>query len=108
MKHCTVIPIKDQKAMYVRGVESGVCGFYTTLHTEYCYLCQRCQRLLCSVYSGLSPLPGGKAIYLSLPPWGFSGSPPVSLRRQLCFIMFWYLSNYKGDCRQDTQAIPNS
>ena len=29
------IPIKDQKAMYVRGVKSGVCGFYTTLHTGY-------------------------------------------------------------------------
>ena len=84
MKHCTVIPIKDQKAVYVRGVKSGVCGFYTTLHTEYCYSCWRCQRLLYSVYSGLSPLPGGKAIYLSLPSWGFSSSPPVSLRRQLC------------------------
>ena len=67
MKHCTVIPIKDQKAMCVRGVKSGVCGFYTTLHTEYCYSCQRCQRLLYSVYSGLSPLPGGKAIYLFEP-----------------------------------------
>ena len=42
VKHCTVIPIKDQKAMYVIGVESDVCGFYTTLHTEYCYSCQRC------------------------------------------------------------------
>ena len=42
MKHCTVIPIKDQKAMYIGGVESGVCGFYTTLHTEYCYSCRRC------------------------------------------------------------------
>ena len=62
MKHCTVIPIKDQKAMYVGGVKSGVCGFYTTLHTEYCYSCQRCRRLLYSVYSGLSPLLGGKAI----------------------------------------------
>ena len=29
LKHCTVIPIKDQKAMYVGGVKSGVCGFYT-------------------------------------------------------------------------------
>ena len=67
MKHCTVIPIKDQKAMYVGGVKSGVCGFYTTLHTEYCYSCWRCQRLLYSVYSGLSPLPGGKAIYLFEP-----------------------------------------
>ena len=33
-------------AMYVRGVESGVCGFHTTLHTEYCYSCQRCQRCI--------------------------------------------------------------
>ena len=84
MKHCTVIPIKDQKAMYVRGVESGVCGFYTTLHTEYCYSYWRCQRLLYSVYSGLLPLPGGKAIYLRILSWAFSGSPPVSPRRQLC------------------------
>ena len=83
MKHCTVIPIKDQKAMYVGGVESGICGFYTTLHTEYCYSCRRCRRLLYSVYSGLSPLPGGRAIYLRFPSWGFSSSPPVSPRRKL-------------------------
>ena len=54
---------KGSKAMYVGGVESGVCGFYTTLHTEYCYSCRRCQSLLYSVYSGLSPLPRGKAIW---------------------------------------------
>ena len=44
----------------VERVESGVCSFYTTLHTELLNL------LLMSkgskVYSGLSPLPGGKAI----------------------------------------------
>ena len=34
VKHCTVIPIKDQKAMYVGGVEGGVCGFYTALYTK--------------------------------------------------------------------------
>ena len=83
MKHCTLIPIKDQKAMYVGGVESGVCGFYTTLHTEYCYSCRRCRRLMYSVYRAPHPS-GGKAIYLSLLPCGFSSSPPVSLRRQLC------------------------
>ena len=33
VKHCTVLPIKDQR-LYVRGVESGVCGFYTTVYTE--------------------------------------------------------------------------
>ena len=26
MKHCTILPIKDQR-LYVRGFESGVCGF---------------------------------------------------------------------------------
>ena len=91
--------------MYVRGVESGVCGFYTTLHTEYCYSCQRCRRLLYSSYSGLSPLPGGKAIYLSFLSWGFSGSLPVSPRGQLCFKMFWDLSNYKGDCTANPQFL---
>ena len=84
MKHCTLIPIKDQKAMYVGGVKSGVCGFDTTLHTEYCYSCRRCRRLICTLYTGPLTPPVGKAIYLSLPPCGFSGSPPVSLRRQLC------------------------
>ena len=66
----TVLLIKDQrvcvnnlsKAMHVGGVESSVYGFYTTVHTEYCYSCRRCRRLLYSVYSGLSPQPGGKAI----------------------------------------------
>ena len=58
MKHCTLIPIKDQKAMYVGGVESGVCGFYTTLHTEYCYSCQRCRRLMYSVYRAPCPSRG--------------------------------------------------
>ena len=103
MKHCTLIPIKDQKAMYVGGVESGVCGFYTTLHTEYCYSCQRCQRLY-SVYSGLSPLPGGKAISafhlggLAVHHWSVQGGS---------FVKFLGLVNYKGDCRQDAQPIPN-
>ena len=38
----------------------------------------------CTLYTGPLAPAGGKAIYLSLPPCGFSGSPPVSQRRQLC------------------------
>ena len=38
----------------------------------------------CTLYTGPLTPPGGKAIYLNLPPCGFSSSPPVSLRRQLC------------------------
>ena len=26
-----------ENAMYVIDVEDGVCGFYQTLYTEYCY-----------------------------------------------------------------------
>ena len=30
----------------VKRVESGVCGFYTTLHTEYCYsICYSCRKV---------------------------------------------------------------
>ena len=50
----------------VERVESGVCSFYATLHTEYsiCYSCQKgrkCQ-ILCTVpcIQGLSPLQGGR------------------------------------------------
>ena len=38
----------------------------------------------CTLYTGPLIPPGGEAIYLSLLPCGFSGSPPVSPRRQLC------------------------
>ena len=38
----------------------------------------------CTLYTGPLAPPGGKAIYLSLLPCGFSGSQPVSPRRQLC------------------------
>ena len=68
----------------VERVESGVCGFYATLHTELLnFLLMLKGSKVYSVYR--APCPSrGKAIYLSLPPCGFSGSPPVSLRRQLC------------------------
>ena len=56
----------------VERVESGVCSFYATLHTEYCTVTQFVTHIkrvesikyyvLYSVYSGPSPLPGGKAI----------------------------------------------
>ena len=47
----------------VERVESGVCGFYATLHTELLNLLLMSKGLkVYSVYSGLSPLPEGKAI----------------------------------------------
>ena len=52
MKYCTVIPIKDQKAMYVGCVEST----YRALNTEYCYSCQRCRKYLNMYYKGCNVL----------------------------------------------------
>ena len=47
----------------VKRVESGVCGFYTTLHTELLNLLLMSKgSKVYSVYSGLLALPGGKAI----------------------------------------------
>ena len=47
----------------VGRVESGVCSFYTTLHTELLNLLLISKgSKVYSVYSGLLPLPGGKAI----------------------------------------------
>ena len=70
----------------VERVESGVCGFYATLHTEYFTQfvthVERVESVLCIKW----PLaPARREGYcVSLPSWGFSCSPLVSPRRQLC------------------------
>ena len=78
----------------VERVKSGVCSFYATLHTE----------LLCIQWP-LAPA-GGKAIVrafhlggLAVHHWSVRGGS---------FVKFLELVNYKGDCRQDVQPIPNS
>ena len=91
----------------VERVEGGVCGFYTTLHTELLNLLLMSKgSKVYSVYSGLSPLPGGKAVVwafrlggLAVHHWSVQGGS---------FVNFLGLVNYKGDCRQDAQPIPNS
>ena len=58
-----------------------------------------------SVYSGLSSLPEGKAI------WAFCLGGLAVHHQSVqggSFVKFLGLVNYKGDCRQDTQSIPNS
>ena len=97
-------------AMYVKDIEDGVCSFYATLHTEYCYSfysCQRCQRYY-ELYIQWPLAPARRESYfLQYNIWKvFSNSPPVSLRNAL--LTFLDLPNYKGDCRQDAQPIPNS
>ena len=86
------------KAMYFTGVESGVCGFYTTLHAEYYYSCLRCQRLLYSVYSGLLPCQEGRLFI-----WAFCLGGLVVHHQSVqggSFVNFLGLVNYKGDCSQ--------
>ena len=87
-------------AMFVDTVDTytGVCGSYTTpyagvktLHKVASHPCQEGRLLYC----------------VSLPSWGFSCSP-VSQSEEAALLTFLDLSNYKGDCRQDAQPIPNS
>ena len=84
--------------MFVNTVDTGVCGSYTTpyagvktLHKVASHPCQEGRLLYC----------------VSLPSWGFSCSP-VSQSEEAALLTFLDLSNYKGDCRQDAQSIPNS
>ena len=74
-------------AMYVEDIEDCICYFYATLHTEYCCSFTHVEGVkyyvLYSVYR--TPCFSRSEGYLkSLLSCGFSGSPPVSPRRQLC------------------------
>ena len=67
--------------------KNGVCGFYTTLHTEYCNATQfvtHIKRVESIKYRASCPSKGESYLFVSLLSCGFSYSPPVSLRRQLC------------------------
>ena len=58
MKHCTVIPIKDQKAIYVRGVESGVCGFLHNTAYRVLLLMSEVSKVIVLCIQGPLPLQG--------------------------------------------------
>ena len=108
----TVLLIKDQracrrcvtlcctmnnwsKAMYVWGVESGVCGLHNTAYWVLLLMLE-VLKVYCTLYTVAScPCQEGRLFvtvqYLKgLPSWGFSGSPPVSPRRQLCQLSWAY------------------
>ena len=85
-------------AMFGDTVDTGVCGSYTTPYAGVKTLHKVASR----------PCQEGRLLYcVSLPSWGFSCSP-VSQSEEAALLTFLDLSNYKGDCRQDTQPIPNS
>ena len=99
----------------VERVKSGVCCFYTTLHTEYCIVTQFFTHVnwvesvkyyvLYSVYR--APHSSRREGYLkSLPSCGLVVHHQSA--RGGSFVNFLGLVNYKGDCRQDAQPIPNS
>ena len=100
-----IVPLVTQ----VERVESGVCGFYATLHTEYCNVTQfvthveRVKSVKYSVYGPLTP-PRGKAIYLK----AFCLVGLAVQSKEAALLTFLDLSNYKGNCRQNAQPIPNS
>ena len=87
--------------MYVGGVESGV--LHNTAYRVLLLMLEVSKVVLCIQW----PLaPARREDYFSLPSWGLAvhhwsvqgGS----------FVKFLRLVNYKGDCRQDAQPIPNS
>ena len=85
-------------AMFVNTVDTGVCGSYTTPYAGVKTLHKVASR----------PCQEGRLLYcVSLPSWGFSCSS-VSQSEEAALLTFLDLSNYKGDCRQDAQPIPNS
>ena len=87
--------LKVFKVSNVEGVKSGVCSFYANAyrHTVYCI-----HAPLPSKREGsYAPCPVGLAVHHQAVQGGsfvlkFSGT----------------CQNYKGDCRQDAQPIPNS
>ena len=113
--------LKDFNAlnsMYVKDVKDGVCGFYTALHTEYyysshsCWRCQRCQ-ILCTQCIQWPLVPARREGYmLQYSIWKAFHLGDLAVHHQSVwggsFVNFLGLVNYKGDCRQDTQPIPNS
>ena len=96
---------------HVTQVESGVCGFYATLHTEYCNVTQfvthveRVKSVKYSVYRVSHPCQEGRLFEPSI----LGGQLfTTSQSKEAALLTFLDLSNYKGDCRQDAQQIPNS
>ena len=80
--------------MYVAFTQHCIQSTVTDVGGVECYCT--------AIYSGLSPLSGGKAVYLSQTSWAFTSTQLVSPRRH-CFDNFVGVVNYKGDCRQDAQ-----
>ena len=89
-------------AMFVETVNTGVCGSYTTLYTGY----HEVWKLYSTLYKVASRPSKGKATVdlLGLLSCGFSCSTVWGGS----FVNFLGLVNYKADCRQETQPIPNS
>ena len=92
--------------MYVGGVESGVLWLLHNTAYRVLLLMSDVSKVNVLCIQGPSPLQGGRLFI-----WAFC---PVGLAvhhqsvRGGSFVNFLGLDNYKGDCRQDTQPIPNS
>ena len=82
----------------------------------FCYSCWRCWRcqILCTVLciQGLLPLQGGKLFVTLYCIWKAFHLVGLAVHHHSVwggsFVNFLGLVNYKGDCRQDAQPIPNS
>ena len=90
-------------------------AFTTTLHTEYCYSIlflmskglKMSNTMYCTLYIGPLAPAKWKAIYLKAFHIVGLAVHHQSNLREAALLTFLDLSNYKGDCRQDTQPNPN-
>ena len=89
--------------MHVKGVECGVCDFYTTLYTVYWYSVTHLEGVKSVLYSEYRD-PLEERLIVAISPVGIA----VCQSKVEALFIFWDLSSYKGDCRQHTEPIPNS
>ena len=87
--------------LFVDTVDTGVCGSYTTPYAEYYGVWKLCIKW---------PLtPAKREGYLFV--WKAFCLGGLAVHQSVrggSFVKFLGLVNYKGDCRQDAQPIPNS
>ena len=88
-------------AMFIDTVNTGVCGSYTTPYAEYYEVWKLCIKW---------PLaPAKREGYLFV--WKAFRLGGLAVHQSVrggSFVKFLGLVNYKGDCRQEAQPIPNS
>ena len=89
---------------YVKTVNTGACGSYTTPYTEY----YEVWKLYSTLYKVASHPSKGKGYCRAIQYTFWLVGLAVHQSKEAALLTFLDLSNCKGHCRQDTQPIANS